>query len=139
MPAKNHSDKRLVYIAPENRAELEKRAPRVAGGRNSTVSLNSIIARYVAFCDAGLRRVWSALPDERDRAFIRHVLMGIATDDLTLTENPTAYLRDIEEAAAECETGEEPFTSALMPTLQRFGPLEALALVDWIEQEKARR
>lgn len=142
MSKTSNQNKRLYYITPENLAELRKRAP-ITGGNgggspNVNLPLNSGLYRHYGMCAAGLALVMSALPDEQDRAFIRHVLSSTFTDDLLVSENPIAYLQEIEEAAAEyVDSG--MFTGALIPALRRFGPLEAMAIVDWIEQEKLRK
>ncbi len=145
MPNKTNPANRLYAILPENLAALKKRATpsgnQGGGHPNVNLPLNSIICRWDRVCANALSRVWSSLPDERDRAFIRHVLMGIPTqgDDVTVADMPLSYLEAIAESAAEYEPGEEPFTAALLPALKRFGPLEAVALVDWIEQEKIKK
>lgn len=140
MPNPSNKNKRLYYISPENRKSLEARAPIVSGGIKVDLPLNSVIQRYAAFASAGLRRVLSALPDEQDQRFIRFALSALPIDDLTVCEDPCSYLTHIAEVASEYEDDEEkPFTSALLPTLRRFGPLEALGLVDWIEQERVKK
>ena len=147
----SNKNKRLYYISPENLEQLRKRAPRTGnnggGGLNVNIPVNRSLERHFAFCDAGLARVFAALPDEQDRAFIRHVLSSTFTDDLTVAENPLMYIQEIEEAAAEYSVVSDdndelpicPFTGALIPALRRFGPLEAMAIVDWIEQEKRKK
>lgn len=138
-----NSAKRLYYISPENLEHLRKRAPRTGhqggGLPNVNIALNSVIQRYDALMSYAQRRVLSALSEPEDRQFVRGVLLGVATDDLTASEDPLAYIRDIEEAMQEYEPGQEFFTPNLRIALQSFGPLEAMALVDWIEQEKAKR
>lgn len=138
-----NSQKRLYYISPENLERLKKRAPRTGhqggGSPNVNLPLNACIQRYDALMAYAARRVWSAISEERDRAFVRFALSSIAFDDLTLSEDPTAYLRDIEEAMMEYEEGEEPFTPNLKSALRGFGALEAMAIVDWMEQERLRR
>jgi hypothetical protein len=140
MPAKDaNAHKRLYYISPANRDALLKRSHPKSGGKDINPALNSWLQRYAGMCENAMRRVWSALPEQQDRDFIRFVLMGTATDDLTVAESPISYLQGIEEAMAEYEPGEEPFTPTLRIALRGFGPLEAIALVDWVEQEKAKK
>jgi hypothetical protein len=141
MPSKTHAEKRLHYITPENRAEIVRRAPRNTGhqgGGHPSVdfALNGALVRYFGLMASAMREVWGAIPDERDRAFIRSALWGVVQmgDDVTPSQMPLRVLYEIAEAAEETP---DAVTPALLPALRRLGPLHGAALWDWMLTEKA--
>lgn len=141
MPSKNHSDKRLIALMPESRQAIEKRSPKVSGGLAINLTINSMITRYNILLTSTIQRMSGALPEQRDWQFIKSALSSTSFDDVNVGEMPIIYLQEVLEVAQDYENDKDdghPFSPALIPVLRRWGYLEAVALVDWIEQERLK-
>jgi hypothetical protein len=123
-----------LRLMPEVREQLGKRAPRISGGASLSLALGSIVMRYTGLLESTLTRMQCELPDPQDWAFLRFTLSSVVIDDLTVSQMPLTYLSDVREAMEDYE-GQGPWTASLPVVMQRWGALEAVALVDWVERQ----